>query len=455
MTLAIRFLGAAGTVTGSRYLIDAGGRTVLVDCGLFQGFKQLRLRNWDPFPVPPASVDAVVLTHAHLDHSGYLPLLVKRGFRGAIHCTAPTKALCEILLRDSGRLQEEQADDANRHGYSKHRPALPLYTEADAVASLAKLAAIEWNRSVEILPGVGVRLLKAGHILGAAMASIDIEGKRILFTGDIGRAQDAIMLAPATVNCADFLICESTYGDRRHDTADPGKKLADVVNRTIARGGSVIVPSFAVGRAQALLHLLARLKADGAIPVTLPVYLNSPMATDVTVLYQRFMADHRLTADECAAMCAAAKIVNSVDESKALNASRWPKVIVAGSGMATGGRVLHHLRAYAPDPRSTILLTGYQAGGTRGRALQDGAQSIKLFGEYVAVRAEIASLDNLSAHADYAEILDWLRNFERAPRRTFITHGEPAGADALRMRIGEALGWPCRVPEYLGVEVLD
>ncbi len=361
MTLAIRFLGATGTVTGSRYLIDAGGRTVLVDCGLFQGFKQLRLRNWDPFPVPPASVDAVVLTHAHLDHSGYLPLLVKRGFRGAIHCTAPTKALCEILLRDIGRLQEEQADDANRHGYSKHRPALPLYTEADAVASLAKLAAIEWTRSVEILPGVGVRLLKAGHILGAAMASIDIEGKRILFTGDIGRAQDAIMQAPATVDYADFLICESTYGDRRHDTADPGKNLADVVNRTIARGGSVIVPSFAEGRAQALLHLIARLKADSAIPVTLPVYLNSPMATDVTVLYQRFMADHRLTADECAAMCAAAKIVNSVDESKALNASQWPKVIIAGSGMATGGRVLHHLRAYAPNPRSTILLTGYQA----------------------------------------------------------------------------------------------
>jgi len=257
------------------------------------------------------------------------------------------------------------------------------------------------------------------------------------------------------VKYADFLICESTYGDRRHDTADPGRKLADVVNRTIARGGSVIVPSFAVGRAQALMHLVERLKAGSAIPSTRPVYLNSPMAIDVTTFCQRFIADHRLTADECAKMCAAAKIVNSVDESKALNASSWPKLIIAGSGMATGGRVLHHLRAYAPDPRSTILLTGYQAGGTRGRALQDGAQSIKLFGEYVPVRAEIASLDNLSAHADYAEILDWLRNFERAPRMTFVTHGEPAAADALRMRIDEKLGWTCCVPEYLGVESLD
>ena len=274
-------------------------------------------------------------------------------------------------------------------------------------------------------------------------------------TAEASGVPGAIMQAPAMVKYADFLICESTYGDRRHDTADPGRKLADVVNLTIARGGSVIVPSFAVGRAQALMHLVERLKAGSAIPSTRPVYLNSPMAIDVTTLCQRFIADHRLTADECAKMCAAAKIVNSVDESKALNASSWPKLIIAGSGMATGGRVLHHLRAYAPDPRSTILLTGYQAGGTRGRALQDGAQSIKLFGEYVPVRAEIASLDNLSAHADYAEILDWLRNFERAPRMTFVTHGEPAAADALRMRIDEKLGWTCCVPEYLGVESLD
>ena len=455
MSVAVRFLGATGTVTGSRYLVETGAGTVLVDCGLFQGFKQLRLRNWDPFPFPPARIDAVVLTHAHLDHSGYVPLLVKNGFRGRILCTEPTKSLCDILLRDSGRLQEEQADDANRHGYSKHRPALPLYTEADAIASLARLSALERNRSVELLPGVVVRLLPAGHILGASMASIDTEGKRILFTGDFGRPHDAIMQAPTPVKEADYLICESTYGDRRHDAADPADQLADVVNRTIARGGTVIVPSFAVGRAQALLYLVARLKANGAIPSALPVYLNSPMAADVTTLYRRFAAEHRLTTAQCAQMCTAARIVNSVDESKALNASPWPKVIIAGSGMATGGRVLHHLRAYAPDPRSTILLTGFQAGGTRGRALQDRAQSIKMFGEYVPVRAEIASLDTLSAHADSVETIEWLGNFVRAPRTTFITHGEPAAADALRMRIVEKLGWSCRVPEYLGVESLD
>jgi len=454
MNVAIRFLGATGTVTGSRYLVEAAGRSVLVDCGLFQGFKQLRLRNWDPFPFPPGRIDAVVLTHAHLDHSGYLPLLVRNGCRAPIHCTQPTMALCEILLRDSGRLQEEQADDANRHAYSKHRPALPLYTEADAVRSLAQLSAMDWNRSVEILPGIRVEVRKAGHILGAAMAIIEIEGKRIAFTGDVGRPHDPIMQAPASVKYADYLICESTYGDRRHDDSDPGAKLADVVNRTIARGGTVIVPSFAVGRAQALLYLVARLKDDGAIPSTLPVYLNSPMATDVTALYQRFLSDHRLSAPQCARMCQAAKIVNTVDESKALDASRWPKVIIAGSGMATGGRVLHHLRTYAPDARNTILLTGYQAGGTRGRALQDGAASIKMFGEYVPVRAEVASLDNLSAHADWSEILDWLGGFERAPRTTFVTHGEPAAADALRIRIGDRLGWTTRVPEYLGVESL-
>jgi metallo-beta-lactamase family protein len=454
VTVTIRFLGATGTVTGSRYLLEGAGRSVLVDCGLFQGYKQLRLRNWDPFPIPPARIDAAVLTHAHLDHSGYLPLLVRHGFRGPIHCTAATKALCEILLSDSGRLQEEQASDANRHGYSKHHPALPLYTEADAVRSLVPMAPVGWDRSVEIVPGIRLRLLPAGHILGAAMAMIEIEGNVVLFSGDLGRPDDPIMRPPAVVRRADYLICESTYGDRRHDDANPRDKLAEIINRTVARGGTVIVPSFAVGRAQTLLHLVAELKTSGAIPAQLPVYLNSPMATDVTALYQRFAADHRLTAEQCATMCGAAQIVVSVDESKALNASRWPKVIIAGSGMATGGRVLHHLRAYAPESRNTILLTGFQAGGTRGRALQDGAPSIKMFGEYVPVRAEVAMLDNLSAHADSAEMLDWLAHFDAPPRTTFTTHGEPAAADALRMRIGETLGWTCRVPEYLGAETL-
>ena len=454
MTLKLTFLGATGTVTGSRYLLDIGGRSLLVDCGLFQGFKQLRLRNWAAFPVPPRSIDAVVLTHAHLDHSGYLPSLVRDGYTGRVHCTEPTEALCGILLRDSGRLQEEQADDANRHGYSKHHPALPLYTEEDAERALGRLAPTAFDRAFEPLPGVRVRFLRAGHILGAAMVAIEAADRSLLFTGDLGRPHDPVMRAPAVVEGADYLVVESTYGDRRHDAADPGDALAAVITRTAARGGTVIVPSFAVGRAQALLYWLHRLKTEERIPSTLPIYLNSPMATDVTELYQHYASEHRLTTEQCRAICGAATIVNTVAESKALNTSPWPKVIVAASGMATGGRVLHHLRAYAPDARNTILFSGFQAGGTRGRALLDGATSIKMFGEYVPVRAEVAQIHNLSAHADYAEILDWLAGFRTPPQRTFVTHGEPAAADALRMRIGDALRWHCEVPEYLGTEAL-
>ena len=330
MTLELGFLGATGTVTGSRYLLRAGDKSLLVDCGLFQGYKQLRLRNWAAFPVPPASIDAVVLTHAHLDHSGCLPLLVRDGYAGQIHCTGPSQPLCAILLRDSGRLQEEQAEHANRHGYSKHRPALPLYTEADADRSLARLAPVEFGRAFEPLPGVRVRFLRAGHILGAAMVVVEAEGRTLLFTGDLGRPHDPLMREPAIVTGVDYLVVESTYGDRRHDADDPGNKLADVIVRTTARGGTVIVPSFAVGRAQALLYLLHVLKSKGRIPATLPIYLNSPMATDVTALYQRFPDDHRLSADECREMCDVAKVVNTVDESKALNTSRWPKVISVG-----------------------------------------------------------------------------------------------------------------------------
>lgn len=455
MGLKLAFLGAAGTVTGSRYLLDVGGRTLLVDCGLFQGFKQLRLRNWASFPVAPATIDAVVLTHAHLDHSGYLPLLVKRGYAGRIRCSEPTALLCGILLRDSGRLQEEQADDANRHGYSKHHPALPLYTEADAEVALARFSPVPFDRGFEPFPGVRVQLLRAGHILGAAILLVEADGMTLVFTGDLGRPHDPLMPAPDLVTSADYIVVESTYGDRLHEAADPATQLADIVTRTVARGGTIIVPSFAVGRAQTLLLLLARLKADKRIPPSLPIYLNSPMASDVTALYQRFPADHRLTSEEAAAMRDVATIVNTIDESKALNASRWPKVIIAGSGMATGGRVLHHLRAYASDARNTILLTGFQAGGTRGRALQDGATAIKLLGAYVDVRAEVTSLGGLSAHADCAEIVAWLANLTRPPRRIFITHGEPASADALRMRISDTLGWRCDVPEYLASEALD
>lgn len=447
--MRLTFLGATGTVTGSKYRVEHAGGSILVDCGLFQGFKQLRLRNWSPLPTAASSFGAVVLTHAHLDHSGYLPLLVKQGFRGPVYCSEATFELCKILLPDSGYLQEEEAEYANRRGYSKHRPALPLYTEADARRALDFFRPLPFGRAVSILPGLEARLSPSGHILGAASVAL-CDGKRTLvFSGDVGRPHDAIMRPPAAIERADYLVVESTYGDRRHDPTDPRVKLGEVVRHTAARGGVVIIPAFAVGRAQTLLYYLMLLKREGAIPSALPIFLNSPMAADVTDLYHRFRDWHRLDPEECAALHKVVTIVNSADESRHLNTLKWPMVIIAASGMATGGRVLHHLKTFAPDARNTILFSGYQSGGTRGAKLLQGADTIKIHGEMVPVRAEVLALDNLSAHADYAEIIEWLAQTKLAPARTFVTHGEPAAADALRGHIEERLGWPCSVPDYL------
>lgn len=448
----IAFLGATGTVTGSKYLVNAGGRMILVDCGLFQGYKQLRLRNWAPLPVEPRDIDAVILTHAHLDHSGYLPLLIKNGFTGKVYCSAATRDLCAILLPDSGHLQEEEAEYANRRRFSKHAPALPLYTRQDAERSLTRFMPVDFARDVD-LDGLTLHLLPAGHILGSSFVRLRHGGQTLLFTGDLGRPNDLIMVAPTIINRADYLVVESTYGDRRHDPTDPQERLAEVINRTVKRGGAVIVPAFAVGRAQTLMYLIHLLKAAHAIP-DLPVFLNSPMAVNATRLYHEHRGEHRLTPEQCDAMCAVAKIVNSVEESKALNARQGPMIVISASGMATGGRVVHHLKAFAPDPRNTILLVGFQAGGTRGAAMLNGAESIKIHGEYVPVRAEVVSIDNFSAHADYAEILAWLGHFE-PPRQIFVTHGEPKAADALRHRIEEKLGWRTRVPEYLETARLE
>ena len=447
MSIELNFLGAAGTVTGSKYLVNAGGRRVLVDCGLFQGFKQLRLRNRAPLPFEPRALDAVILTHAHLDHSGYLPLLVKNGFAGPVYCSAATRELCEILLPDSGRLQEEDAAYANRRGFSKHRPALPLYTEDDARAALRRFQPVAFERDIELGKDLSFRFSPAGHILGAAMGTLRHAGTSILFSGDLGRSEDILMPPPAAARQADYLVVESTYGNRRHDPRDPRAELAEVFNRTFGRGGAVIVPAFAVGRAQALMYCIHLLKAEGAIP-DVPVFLNSPMAVNVTRVFHNHRGEHRLTPEQCDGMCGAAHYVNSVDESKALNARQGPMIVIAGSGMATGGRVLHHLKAFAPNQRNTVLFTGFQAGGTRGAAMLNGADAVKIHGEYVPVRAEVASIANLSGHADYVEILDWLRRFPAPPRRVFVTHGEPAAADALRRHIEEELGLVVRVPEH-------
>jgi metallo-beta-lactamase family protein len=451
--MRITFIGATGTVTGSKYLVEGSGM-LLVDCGLFQGYKQLRLRNRAAFPVEPRALDAVVLTHAHLDHSGYLPLLVKNGYRGKVYCTEATADLCRIMLPDSGRLQEEEAEYANRRGFSKHAPALPLYTADDAERALAQLVPVDFRRATPLGKSLHVEFLPAGHILGAAMVRIADGDKTLLFSGDLGRPHDPIMHAPVAVEQADFLVLESTYGNRRHNGADTREEIAAAVNRAVARGGVIVVPSFAVGRAQLLLWHIHELKAARRIP-DLPVYLNSPMAADVTHVYEKFHDEHRLTPVQAAAMCRTAKIVNTVAESKALNTLQGSAIIIAGSGMATGGRVIHHLKAYAPEKRNTILLTGFQAGGTRGASLLRGADTLKIHGEQVPVRAEVVVLDNVSAHADYAETLDWLGHFRKPPRRTFLTHGEPEAADALRLRIEERLKWRVEVPEYLERVALD
>jgi metallo-beta-lactamase family protein len=446
--MQLQFLGATGTVTGSKYLLRHEGAKLLVDCGLFQGFKQLRLRNWDPFPIPAADVDAIVLTHAHIDHSGYIPLLARQGFKGKVYCSEATYELCRILLPDSGYLQEEEAEYANRHGFSKHKPALPLYTLEDAKRCLKLFAPRPFGTKWSPVQGLQARMDPSGHMLGSAFIRIDDDKRSILFSGDIGRPNDLVLAAPARVPGADYALVESTYGDRQHEPGDPLPKLGEVINRTAAGGGVVVIPAFAVGRAQSLLYGIHLLKERGVIH-HLPVFLDSPMAIDATRTYHAHRDEHRLTPEQCEAMCHAATLVNKPQDSKALSARRGPMVIISASGMATGGRVVHHLKAFAPDRRNTILFAGYQAGGTRGAAILQGAASVRIHGEEVPIRAEVASLDNLSAHADAGEILQWMRGFDAAPKQTFVTHGEPAAADAMRARIERELGWACRVPDYL------
>jgi metallo-beta-lactamase family protein len=441
------FLGAAGTVTGSKYLLEHDDHRVLIDCGLFQGYKQLRLHNWDPFQLPVRDLDAIVLTHAHLDHSGYLPVLVRNGYRGPVYATAATCELVKILLLDSGRLQEEEAEYANRHGFSKHAPALPLYTEQDAQRALKLLRPLELHHRVEIVPGLSVQLRGAGHILGAATVEVLAEGVTLVCSGDLGRQNDPLMFAPESIEQADYLLVESTYGDRQHPADSPEEQLAEVITRTALRHGITLVPSFAVGRAQLLLYHLYRLKQKQAIP-DLPIYLNSPMATDVTRLYQRFRSEHRLSQEACEGMCHVAHIVRSVRDSMDLDQLHTPAVIIAASGMATGGRVLHHLKALAPSAQNTLLVPGFQAGGTRGAQIVGGASSVRIHGKDVPIRAEVIPMETLSAHADADEIMQWLRGFKRPPKHTYVVHGEPNASDVLRRRISLELGWSVSVPEY-------
>lgn len=452
--MKIQFLGGAGCVTGSKYLIETGQRRILVDCGLYQGQKELRLRNWQAFPVKPSEIDALILTHAHIDHTGYIPLFVKNGFKGTIYSTPATLDLCKILLPDSGRLQEEEAEYANRRGYSKHRPALPLYTQEDAENCLSAFVTKDYGQEFEVTDQAKVTFSNSGHILGSALVRIKVGQRSIVFTGDLGRKNDPILKPAERIAQADYLVVESTYGDRLHDPASVEEQLAEILNAAWSNDGVVLVPAFSVGRSQLLLYHISRLKQRKAVP-DIPVFLNSPMSINVTGVFCDYQGEHRLSVDECERLCDVAKYVRTVEESKHLNSSKGPMVIISANGMATGGRILHHLAAFAPDPRNTILFTGYQATGTRGRSMIQGANTLKIHGQSVPLRARVEVLHNLSAHADSSETIEWMRGFQRPPGTTFITHGEPLSSQALQKKITSELGWNCQTPKYLEVVELS
>ena len=445
--MTLTCLGAAGTVTGSRHLIEADGRRILLDCGLFQGKRDIRTRNWDPFPVPPDTIDCVILSHAHLDHSGYIPKLIKDGYRGEILCSPPTIDLCGILLPDSGYLQERDAEYANRKKFSRHDPALPLYTEDDAERSMDRFRAIPFGVETELAGGARLRLRRAGHILGAATIELRWHDRVIAFSGDLGRKNDPVLLDPEPIESADYLLLETTYGDRLHPQGDPAAALGEIVERTTARGGTVVIPSFAVGRAQLLTYHIWRLKQSGRIG-SVPVYLDSPMAINASAILREHFGEHRISVAEAAEIGKMVNYVRETEASKTLTADPMPKIIISASGMVTGGRILHHLKSYAPDPRNTILICGFQAPGTPGAALLDGVQEMRIHGTQVPIRAEVEELTMLSAHADADGLIDWLGGFRAPPRQTFLVHGEDHASQALQDRISSELGWPSTIPGH-------
>jgi metallo-beta-lactamase family protein len=455
----IQFLGAAGTVTGSKYLVDTGETRFLVDCGLFQGPKKLRELNWQPSAVPPSSIDHVILTHAHVDHVGALPILVRDGFAGPVWCTPATRELTEITLLDSAHLQEEDARFANKQGFTKHKPALPLYTIADAERAIARLRPVEYEKEWTLRGATRACFRDAGHILGSGIVEAMFPGRdgptKMVFSGDLGRYDARILRDPEAVVEADYIVIESTYGNRVHPVDGTREGLAAIITETARRGGSLVVPAFALGRTQTLLYVLRELKEANLIP-DLPIYVDSPMAVDITQLFcthiedfdqeARALFDH---SGQCPILVPNLHFVRDTAASKNLNGNAFPSIIISASGMATGGRILHHLAHRLPDARNTILFMGFQANGTRGQLLKDGAKEIKIHGEMVPVRARIRSIEAFSAHADRTEILRWLRQFKKPPRQTFIVHGEPEAASALGELIRRELRWNAHVAVQL------
>lgn len=448
MSVTITFLGGTGTVTGSKYLVQHADQKLLVDCGLFQGYKQLRLRNWNPLHVAPKEINAVVLTHAHLDHSGYIPLIYAQGYRGKVHASAATCDLCNILLPDSGHIQEEDAEFLNRHGYSKHEPALPLYDKHQAIQSLGLLKPESMGKPFSPIAGWKVTLSSAGHILGASSVLVEVAGRRILFSGDLGRPDDLLMPPPDQPPLADTVLIESTYGNREHPEDNVIAELGNALKKVSARGGVAVIPVFAVGRAQAILYAISLLKERGDIPHGLPVFLDSPMAVHTTELYKKHPHAHRLNAQGIRDLENVATMIESTDQSKKLASRHGPMVILAASGMATGGRVLHHLAHYLPNHRNMVILTGYQAPGTRGATLANGSGVVRIHSKDIQINAEVVQLQSSSAHADAVQLVDWLRSMKEAPSQVYVVHGELEASDALRQRIHHSLGWRALVPEH-------
>lgn len=454
----LQFLGATETVTGSKFLLRIGDHNHLIDCGLFQGHKELRLRNRAPFPVNPKDISSVILTHAHIDHTGAIPLLIKNHFHGRIYASEPTYDLCKILLPDAGHIQEEDAKFATRKGFSKHRTPEPLYTYEDAMRSLAYFRSVH-NGDLNKLDDFDFRYIKAGHILGSRFIDLTIHHPRqrkILFGGDIGRYDSIVASPPLRVPETDYLILESTYGDQVHPKEDVYAKLARIINETVARRGKVIIPAFAVGRTQELLYIVQKLQRKRMIDGNLPVYLNTPMGISATDIYARYLDEHRVFSGLNGELqpgrnpfhCENLHLVKEHGASKALNELEDPAIIIAGSGMLTGGRILHHLKHYAPDPNSTLVMVGFQSDGTRGRAILDGASHIKIHGEQVPIRCNVEVMTSLSAHGDQEDILQWLDGFRRPPTKTYLVHGERDAANELAAAIHEKLQWEVQVPQY-------
>lgn len=454
--MRLQFLGATETVTGSKFNLIEDGHSWLIDCGLYQGLKDLRLRNWQPLQVDPKALDAVILTHAHIDHSGYLPLLVRNGFDKKILASEPTIELCKILLPDAGYIQEEDAKFAAKKGFSKHEHPMPLYTYADALYSLQYLNSIPDREWVKLSNNVRIMLRPAGHILGSRFINVSVTEKHhkfnIMFAGDIGSYDALISVDPGGVKSVNYLVLESTYGDRLHTEEDILKRFEDIIMKTVRRGGKVVVPAFAVGRTQEILYILKKLEDAGRLP-DIPIYLNSPLAIDATAIYIKYASEHNFfeNGSEPTSAFHPSRLVyvHDAEESKHLNALPGPAIIISSSGMMTGGRILHHLKAYLPDPNSTLVITGFQAAGTRGRSILDGAKAIKIHGLPVAVNAEVEFIESLSAHGDYGDILRWLKGFTLAPKTTFLVHGEPDSSFALKKRIEDELNWKVVVPKYL------